>query len=242
VKPFFCFYGGKWRAAPHYPPPRFGMIVEPFAGAAGYATRYSERDVVLVERDPVIAGLWRFLTKATTWEIRQIPLLHPGETVDDLHVNDEARALVGFWVNKGSAQPKKSQSAWMRAGTHVTSFWGEAIRERVASQVERIRHWRVFEGDYSCVADFEATWFIDPPYAGPVGRRYRFSEIDFQSLALWTRARRGQVIACENEGATWLPFRPFRKIKANEGSNGHGVSAEAIYEQMGQHGEIVGEV
>ena len=38
--PFFCFYGGKWRAAPHYPRPAFTSVVEPFASAAGYATRF----------------------------------------------------------------------------------------------------------------------------------------------------------------------------------------------------------
>lgn len=40
LKPFFTFYGGKWRAAPHYAPPEFATIVEPFAGAAGYSVRH----------------------------------------------------------------------------------------------------------------------------------------------------------------------------------------------------------
>jgi hypothetical protein len=40
------------------------------------------------------------------------------------------------------------------------------------------------------------------------------------------------VIVCENEGATWLPFEPFRKTKANESRHGHKVSAEAIYVRM----------
>jgi hypothetical protein len=35
LKPFFCFYGGKWRVAPHYPAPEHTMVVEPFAGASG---------------------------------------------------------------------------------------------------------------------------------------------------------------------------------------------------------------
>ncbi len=35
LKPFFCYFGGKWRAAPHYPTPKHAEIVEPFAGAAG---------------------------------------------------------------------------------------------------------------------------------------------------------------------------------------------------------------
>lgn len=228
--PFFCFYGGKWRVAPHYPAPRHDTIVEPFAGAAGYATRYADRKVVLVERDPVIAGLWQFLITAKSSEIRQIPLLSAGETVDDLKACEEARHLVGFWVNKGSAQPKRSQSAWMRAGIRPKSFWGTEIRERVAVQVEQIRHWRVIAGDYASAPTTTATWFVDPPYCGGVGRRYRFADVDFTTLGHWVRDRQGQVIVCEQVGADWLPFRPFRNIKANESAAGYKVSAEAIWE------------
>lgn len=227
--PFFCFYGGKWRAAPHYPPPEHRCVVEPFAGAAGYATRHHERDIILVERDPIIAGLWRYLIGSSASDIRRIPLLREGQTVDDLNVGPNPRALVGFWVNKGSATPKRTQSAWMRAGIRPKSFWGYEIRDRIAQQVERIKHWRIVEGDYTASPDVDATWFVDPPYSGDVGRRYRFSDIDFPSLASWSRQRRGQVIVCESEGATWLPFRPFRKTKANESKHGHKVSAEAVW-------------
>ena len=76
LRPFFCYYGGKWRAAPKYPAPEHDTIVEPFAGAAGYATRYPDRKVVLVERDPVIAGLWRYLTKVSPAEIERMFLTY----------------------------------------------------------------------------------------------------------------------------------------------------------------------
>lgn len=229
LQPFFCFYGGKWRSAPHYPTPEHQLIVEPFAGAAGYATRHWKRDVLLVDIDPVIAHLWRFLIAAHPDEIRRIPLLCAGETVDDLRVCEEARTLVGFWVNKGSATPKRSQSSWMRAGIRPKSFWGEEIRERIARQVECIRHWKVIWGDYRAAPDVPATWFVDPPYQGSVGRRYRYHEVDFPTLAKWSRLRDGQVIACENEGADWLPFVPFRTTKANESRTGGKVSREAIW-------------
>ena len=227
--PFFCFYGGKWRAAPHYPRPAFTAVVEPFAGAAGYATRYAHLAVTLVEVDPIIASLWRYLVDASSDDIRRIPLLQTGQTVDELACCADARALVGFWINKGSAAPKKSQSAWMRAGVRPKSFWGPEIRERIAQQVTRIGHWRIIEGDYTSAPDIEATWFVDPPYEGSVGRRYRFSDVNYDELGLWTRRRSGQIVACENEGATWLPFSPFRKTKANESKHGHKVSAEAVW-------------
>ena len=232
LKPFFCFYGGKWRSAPHYPPPKFGHIVEPFAGAAGYATRYPDRSVTLIDIDPTIAALWRYLKRVSVSEVTAIPLLRADETVDDLRgVAEEARTLVGFWLNKGSAQPKRSQSAWMRSGIRPKSFWGEEIRNRIASQVDAIRHWTVVEGDYTLAGPERdtTTWFIDPPYQGPVGRRYRYSDVNFIHLAAWVRARRGQVIVCENEGADWLPFRPFLATKANESRHGGKVSREAIW-------------
>ena len=52
LKIFFSYFGGKWRAAPHYPAPTEPHIIEPFAGAAGYAMRYPERKVTLIDADP----------------------------------------------------------------------------------------------------------------------------------------------------------------------------------------------
>ena len=52
MRPFFGFYGGKWRDAPkHYPFPEHDTIVEPFAGSAGYSVRYSDRNVILGEKE-----------------------------------------------------------------------------------------------------------------------------------------------------------------------------------------------
>lgn len=230
LRPFFCFYGGKWRAAPRYPFPRHDTIVEPFAGAAGYATRYPLHRVTLVERDPLIAALWRYLIAVDGDEVMRIPLLAHDQTVDDLHVCEEARHLVGFWLNKGSAQPKRTPSAWMRAGKHASSFWGREIRLRVAMQVRAIKHWKLIEGSYENAPRERATYFVDPPYDGD-GKHYRYSEIDYPALGAWVRDLPGFVIACENDGATWLPFKPFLKIKANESRSGGKQSAEAIYVQ-----------
>ena len=70
LRPFFGYYGGKWRdAAKHYPPPKYQLIVEPFAGSAGYALRYHEHEVVLCERDPVIAAVWEYLISVEPEEI-----------------------------------------------------------------------------------------------------------------------------------------------------------------------------
>lgn len=140
LRPVFTFYGGKWRAAPHYPVPRYGTIIEPFAGSAGYSMRYPDRNVVLVEKDPLIAATWRYLLRATEGEVLALPDIAMDQTVDDLDVSPEARLLIGWWLNGGSAQPKKRPGAWMRrqrenGGLGWTTgggqlSWGPRVRER----------------------------------------------------------------------------------------------------------------
>jgi hypothetical protein len=230
LRPFFCYYGGKWRAAPKYPVPDHETIVEPFAGAAGYATRYYDRKVVLVERDPIVAGLWQYLTRVTPAEILSIPDVPEGDTVENLATTEEARWLVGFWLNKGVSAPRKTPSAWMRQGIRPRSFWGPEIRRRLASQVEKIRHWRIVEGSYERAPDLRATWFVDPPYE-KAGKHYRFGAelIEYEGLAAWCMSRDGTIIVCENVGARWLPFEPFVSIKANESKRGGKRSEEALF-------------
>jgi hypothetical protein len=119
----------------------------------------------------------------------------------------------------------------MRKGTHDNSYWGERIRQRIAFQVGFIRHWQIVEGEYWQAPEVQATWFVDPPYQ-EAGKLYRCdsSGIDYGHLAQWCRSRYGQTIVCENEGATWLSFRPFRAIKASPASRGGKVSHEVIWE------------
>lgn len=216
LRPFFGYYGGKWRdALKHYPDPECDTIVEPFAGSAGYSLRHASKKVILCEIDPVLAGVWQYLTRVKPREILAIRDLGPGESVDDLKIPEEARWLVGFWLNRGAASPRKSPSKWMREGIRPGSFWGERVRTTIASQVEHIRHWQVLNCSYEeCPTPDRATWFVDPPYEA-AGKHYRFGseQIDYKALARWCKSRPGQVIVCENEGATWLPFRELADVK-----------------------------
>lgn len=230
MKPFWRYYGGKWRAAPRYPAPEYPTIIEPFAGAAGYALRYHDRNVILVEKYPIVAEMWRYLIGVKASEIRAIPTV--------VHVADlptwvpaGARHLIGFCMNAATVSPCRQLSAGrIRLAAMGRKFegWSEAQRERVASQVERIRHWRIIEGNYTSAPDIPATWFVDPPYNNTAGSYYIHgpSALDYTQLGKWCRERPGQVLVCENEGASWLPFQPFATLKP--GLNGKG-SREVLW-------------
>lgn len=216
LRPFFSFYGGKWRAYKRYPAPTHDTIIEPFAGSAGYATRYPDRKVVLYDADPKIAAVWDYLITASEAEVRRLPV--DIENMEDWKVTPEAGWLIGFWLNHGTTQPSKSPSAWMRAGKHNSSFWGPEIRERIASQQKHIRHWKIRNCSYLDTGNPAATWFIDPPYQTPAGRHYKFDSIDYDRLGMFCHTRRGQVIVCEQHGADWLPFEPIGTFKSTLGT------------------------
>lgn len=209
LRPFFSYFGGKWTLAPRYPPPEHDVLVEPFAGSAGYATRYPDREVVLVERAPHIAALWEWLIGVSVDEVMSLPL----DVAAIEGLCDAAQTLIKLWTQRGGVCPRKpTRSRWMMSGRWPSSFWGSYARERIARQVPHIRHWRVIDGDYSTAPDVDATWFVDPPYIG--ARHYRASVDDYGQLGEWCRQRRGLIIACEQSGAEWLPFIPFRTAKS----------------------------
>lgn len=226
LRPFWRYYGSKWRAAPRYPKPRHRTIIEPFAGAAGYSLRYPDHDVILVEKYPVIAAIWRWLIAVDAKEVLAIPDV---DAVADLPewVPQSARWLVGMTFLHSATRPRNSRASGLSGRSGCDSGWSRQMRERIAAQVAAIRHWRVIEGDYTAAPNVEATWFIDSPYKGKSGRRYvhTSSKLDYGALATWCRSRRGQVTVCEAAGATWLPFAPF----GSTNSMGSKRSGEAIW-------------
>jgi hypothetical protein len=237
LHPFFTYFGGKWRAAPHYPAPRHDLLIEPFAGSAGYALRYPEQSVVLCEADKTMRGVWAWLLSATPDDLRGLPDVPAGKTVDDFGLSQGARDFVGLWMNKGMTGPCVTPSSWLLQGIRPKSSWGPTLRGRLAAQLLEIRHWTLLD-DYRAAPDVEATWFIDPPYQGRLGRRYRSKVADYEALGEWCRTRKGQVIVCENEGADWLPFQTFRTIKGTEGKGRTGVSHEVIWTNETSEDEV----
>lgn len=205
LKPFFPYFGGKFRLAKHYPQPAYELLVEPFAGAAGYAMHYSHHQVRLFDLDENVCAVWDYLIKASTSEIESLPT--DVTCLDDLNVCNDAKKLIGFWMAKGHPYPVNKPCSWMASGRYPNQFWGEYIKNRVVAQQPYIRHWQITQSDYKNVPVDRATWFIDPPYIDRCGRRYRHHKVDYFDLRAWVMSLPGQVITCENNGAFWLPFK-----------------------------------
>ncbi len=229
---FFKYFGAKHAACRRYPPPRHDHIIEPFAGSAAYATKYHTRKITLIEKDPIIAGIWEYLIRVSQKEVMALPVF----ASNDVHIDalesskpliPESRALIGMWLFAGAASPRVHRSGWSRNPEYSDRFWGEHIRARIARQVDGIKHWRIICGDYASAKNQgPTTWFIDPPYR-VAGKVYvHGNNLDYNALGAWCESRRGQIIVCENEGATWLPpGRDFDRAysgvaNANKDKNG----------------------
>lgn len=233
LQPFFTFYGGKYRAARHYPRPARTQIIEPFAGSAGYSVNHSSAEVWLNDIDPVITGTWTYLINVSEKDILNLPDLNHDQTVDDLKVPQEARWLIGWWINKGSTYPARRASTFMLQYPEGGPYWGDKVRQRIASQLPAIRHWKITTDSYENLPDTDACWFIDPPYI-KTGQCYRngSQNIDYKFLSTWIHSRSGQVMACEADSADWLPFSPLVPINGSEGRQKQSrANMEFIYEK-----------
>jgi hypothetical protein len=232
--PFLSFYGSKWRSAARYPAPEYKTIFEPFAGSAGYSLRYPDRRVVLIEKDPRLAGIWRFLIRARPSDVLALPLMDLDASISDLPECDpDGRELIRAWLQGGSRNGKNSFSSMakscLKKNSLTPAFWGRACRSRIAAQVDAIKHWTIIEGDYSSAPDEVATWFVDPPYNNAAGRVYRFHKLDYSKLGSWCCDRRGQVLVCENVGASWLPFKPLYETSNNWNTGAVKKSGEVLW-------------
>lgn len=215
----FSHYGSKSFIAKHYPAPRYDTIVEPFAGGASYSLLYYERQVVLNEINPRVFAIWDYLLKTPLDEVlKYLPdSVMRGEKVSDLLPNGSPLGLVELvrsGINMGSLGRQVST---------VVSWFGELhwhqVKQRLEYWLPKIQgHWSVTCGDYRGIQPREATWFIDPPYNNAAGRLYTFSSLDYQELSSWCRGLQGQIIVCENEGASWLPFKPLVTGKSRGGA------------------------
>jgi len=209
----FYYYGRKQKIFKHYPKPKYDIIIEPFAGSAAYSMNYHSKKVILIEKDKKIASLWSYLILVEPNEILSLPLLEKGESLNHEkfdYLTDNQKSLIGFFLNPGSAQPKKSPGKFCA--------WTEKNRKKLSIDVTKVKHWEIINGDYSEIKNQEATWYIDPPYQGNGGQYYKHGNdgFDYDGLRNWIMERQGEVIVCENSEADWMDFKPLVDIQGQK--------------------------
>ena len=219
---FLNYFGSKVKIGLRYPPPQYDVIIEPFAGGAGYASNYPERQIILTDRDENVAALWTYLITSPAEDIAKLPVV-PAAELGDIRTNAQtkdlclgAKLLLASWYSTSSRFPLWTTTDW--GGT----TWTEKRRDRIAENLKYIRHWTFVHQGWDRSVDFERedgkqTWFVDPPYNNRAGRDYRHHNIDYIWLGMWCKKRTGQIIVCENLGARWLPFQQQMAINGIKG-------------------------
>ena len=225
----FGYFGAKNGLARYYPPPRYPLVIEPFAGAAGYTcywARHGRVDhAILVDVNPHLVALWHRLQAMTAHDIHNIVIPPVGsKTRDPLVANgDQMMALL-----RGAERVVTSRMIKDRGHT----------KSRLLATQPHWGYWDISCGDYTSCPDYEATWFIDPPYrprpgsSGKMtagGYSYRTAALDYDKLADWCLSRKGQVIVCEQMPADWLPFEPFRRQNNAVGRGTRAIRTEAVF-------------
>lgn len=210
----WSYYGAKTNIIDYYPAPKHDKIIEPFAGSARYALKYFDRDVLLIDKYPVIVKIWKWLQQCSPNDILSLPRLKHGQTLNDFNFDCEAaRLFMGFIIGCGSQSPRIKPTD--RKTIDRPNNFNYNLK-RVSGEIWKIKEWKIIEADYSVATNEVATWFIDPPYEYG-GDVYVMSnkKINFMNLAYWCRHRNGQVIVCENTKAKWMDFNPIIKQRGS---------------------------
>lgn len=202
----FRYFGSKARLAPTYQSPKYDLIVEPFAGAAGYSMYWlqerSDLRCELIDCDPLVVEMWTHLFSMDPTELWHHPDPVQGERTDDITY---LIATAGAFEWQTFAKHRSVKvTEWM-----ARDFPGR--KQICANTLARVRgRVDVRVGDYTDAPDVAATWFIDPPYQLDGSWYDSGNALDFPAIGEWAQTRRGQTIVCESQGATWMPFKPHR--------------------------------
>jgi hypothetical protein len=211
--PLFKWFGSKWSAAKHYPPPAHWEIVEPYAGSAGYSLRHAAHPVTLDEINPCLRALWQWLILyATEALIRDIPINIPeGTDIRALGLSKGQALLCKHWQRTNNYGGCWRVSPW----GNKPGQWTANTRARVAEEVQAIKHWRLADDEQLLISAY-TTYFVDPPYQ----YNYQYGAKGFDWMALGAKLRAlptpHQIIVCEavcpktGRQPGWLPFAPFR--------------------------------
>jgi site-specific DNA-adenine methylase len=215
----FSYYGSKSKIVNYYPPPKYGKIIEPFAGSARYALKYFDRDVLLVDKYEVVIKIWKWLQQCSKDDILKLPKLEQGLDLRTLNLSEQELLFLGMLAGTASFSPRFKVSPFSAEKNERQNEY-----KIIANHLHKIKHWEIRLGCYQDLPNKEATWFVDPPYQFG-GKAYVKNKIDFTSLSEWCRERNGQTIVCENTKADWLPFKPVTKTQGAGNTN----TVEAIW-------------
>lgn len=211
----FNYYGSKSKIVHKYPKPKYNLIIEPFAGAAYYSVLHNTHQVHLNDKYKTIAGIWQFLIKdATTELILKYSKFYVGDNIQNLDIDKRHKDLIGFCIAHARSYPGYTVTEFT-VGKKQFPKYASITKFRlkdIANNLEKIRHWKVSSKGFHELPNIEATWFIDPPYQKG-GQFYKHNKINYKILADWCKSRKGQVIVCENNSATWMDFKPLIKIQ-----------------------------
>ena len=268
-RPFFRYYGSKYKCARHYGPPRCDLVIEPFAGSACYSTFWDCPNVSLYDLSDTVCAAWEWLIESSEEDIRRIPdMFHSDEELMALPLGP--RQIVYWFIIFGECcrathfPPRYhdlirtgiATGAWekavadKRAQGHTgsdfdllgTLVWGPKVKARLIGQKPLLRNWTIEQLDYRKIPLREAHWHVDPPYQGNPGRKYDHDGIDFAHLGEWCRNLPGAVDVCEQEGADWLPFRPLCELVSQGRRGGEAASRaiEVVWQKNPQHEDLFG--
>src|SRR5664279_5587006 len=144
----FSYYGSKRQLAHHYAEPQYDLIVEPFAGSAGYSLHGDrwQKDVLLLDRDTRLVGVWEWLIgEATRAAILALPELRVGETSTEF-----------LSIASVATRTVNSLSTTVVTPSMVAAW--EQSRSYLAADISKIKHWHVRSGEYADAPDVAATW------------------------------------------------------------------------------------
>lgn len=208
----WSYYGSKSKIVKYYPRPKYGKIIEPFAGSARYALKYWDREVLLMDKSKDIIDIWHYIQKASPEDIKRMKCPAAYSKIDRKEFDCDGQfLLMKYLIVQGAFR-----------GNYTVSKWGamrfERNRKNIVENMHKVKDWTIVHGCYTDLPNEKATWFIDPPYVTG-GHKYPQSNkrIDYQHLGEWCRQREGQVIVCENSTASWMDFQPLVRTNTSKG-------------------------
>ena len=237
--PLFKWFGSKWSASRYYPAPVHDHVFEPYAGSAGYSLRHSDKNVTVYDADPNLSVLWAWLIGPATHEdVCEIPLdLDVGYDIRTLGLSAGQAMLLKHWQRTNNTGDCWVVSPW----GNKPGQWTKSTRDRVAREVELVKHWKFSRVDFSV----PGTYFVDPPYE--FNYKYRKSVLgafDYDELVVRLRwlPEPNQVIACEAECQktgrvpNYLPFEKFREtVTSRRKTENNHHSKELVYHRITGH-------